>query len=343
MFQKINILTFIFTLSLNYGFSCPDEYWEPIKKGIAWHHENTGTRVDDLGADELRPLFSRIWEISEQHKEAYHHFVTAQNSKFYALQVVLKTLYGETEGPYEYLRLQHQLEIESIDQLFECYPGLTCIPEISQELEDRTNSDEEASDDEDNEVDFDEEAVAQNDVLPEISKEIIAASLLPHCAMPQDSALYVFLVGGNVAQQGDELVASAMLDAFTHFGLAKKNAQAAVSKILAEAPKSDLGILMQVFVPKTEAKDFFFVSLSGGYLHKRADREYLDYFDRMHQRVFAPGFLPENHNAQVRLLASKLTEDDVLIYRHTQIPEEQRSVFEARVREIVDEVLNREH
>jgi hypothetical protein len=182
---------------------------------------------------EVKELFLRIYEKEKAHPD-FIQCVTAQDSRFYAYQVIAKELYrklyGQPREEFEFLRFPTQNLLKTKEEFFSRYPSLiypskeelakhlkTTPDQLKEalkayeikeeenflrELRGEEKVEDDSSDEDDEDEDDEDEVPAHlqlNDTVPEISKELLSVNFTMETYRPLDSTLFVFLEGKSVS------------------------------------------------------------------------------------------------------------------------------------------------
>ena len=220
----------VFTHSgLNGGIDHAGIYLKHIEDAIGYSSFETGDQMK-----RLNQFFLNIHALEEAYPE-YVSCVTAQDSLFYAYQVVarelFRKLYGrEVREDFQFLRFPTEHFMKTKEELFSKYPSLIVsfeeaarefkttpeqlaetlnIQEIKDEQErlrialglgedHRPNDSDSDSDDEDSD-DETPDRYRINDSLPEVSRELISVNFSMETYRPLDTAMFVFLAGRSVS------------------------------------------------------------------------------------------------------------------------------------------------
>lgn len=210
-------------------FSDNELYLQNIDKTLDAFTHNGGHEAYSA-RKEIKELLLQVYE----NEKAYPDFiqcVTAQDSYFYAYQVITKELYrnffGTPREDFEFLRFPTQDLLKNKQDFFSRYPSLffsnddlahyfgTTPDEVGGvmkilELEYEESFSRIANGEKElyNDSDDNEENVGEdekysryliNDTLQEVSREIISVNFTMETYRPLDSAMFVFLTGGSVS------------------------------------------------------------------------------------------------------------------------------------------------
>lgn len=182
---------------------------------------------------EVKELFLRIYEKEKAHPD-FIQCVTAQDSRFYAYQVIAKELYrklySEPREEFEFLRFPTQNLLKTKEEFFLRYPSLiypskeelakhlkTTPDQLKEalrayEIEEEEDFlrelageewvEDESSDEDDEDEDEEDEVPTHlqlNDTVPKISKELLSVNFTMETYLPLDSTLFVFLADESVS------------------------------------------------------------------------------------------------------------------------------------------------
>lgn len=269
--------------------------------------------------------------------------VTAQDSRFFAYQIIAKALFEKLNGnayaEYEFLRAPDANLISTRDELFKAYPSLYLTKEeAAQTLTKLENEDD------DDEIAY--ERFAINDTLPQISRHVVAVNLSLETCVSLDSALYVFIKGAGVS----ELTNSEDLEEYRgkleghirelfHSAKVSKGAyEPYLASLIGNAPITQEGIVNQIFLPKDRIGDFLYMSFGGGFYHEEHDEIHSDILEAFQSNRLSPDF-DRKDNIQARLLAGMLFEEDVRIIRYSLIPQVEQDRYRVFVQNAIDEIF----
>jgi|694.fasta_scaffold19462_9 hypothetical protein len=370
------IINFIFLFCLPFCLVCSTEkelYLLNIEKALVACHfdEEFETLNNPNLREEVKELFLRIYENEKNHP-GFIQCITAQDSLFYAYQVIAKELYRRLYGiprdDFEFLRFPTQNLLKNREEFFLRYPSLILSKEeLAKEFKttpdyldesfkefERLNEEEylrisrgekETRSDED-----DEEASSRfqiNDTCTEISRELLSVNFTMETYRPLDSAMFVFLSGNSVSldslsNDGEEYKQKFMkilYELFDSLSIPREKLTACLEELIKKAPLSRFGIINQIFIPKENITDFMYLSFGGGFLHSIYDSKFeTSYIEFQNNRQ--EGSFRTFRNFQARVIAGSLFENpQVKIFRYTLIPKETERQYEAIVRDSIDELL----
>lgn len=389
--KKYLILTFTFLLCLQscLAISCAierDLYLANIEKALHFSHfdEQFENANYSNHREEVKELLLRIYEEEKAHPD-FIQCVTAQDSFFYAYQVIAKELYrklyGQPKDDFEFLRFPTQGLLKNREDFFSHYPSLIISNEeiakqfkttpdklkealrsyeiqeeeeflrISMGGEEFRNEFDHDNDDEDD-IDYDEddECSSQfqlNDTMSEISKELISVNFTMETYLTLDSAMFVFLSGKSVSLSSlseseeayNKKINSILYELFESYSLPQEKLEICIEKLIKKAPRTDLGIINQIFLPKENVANFLYLSFGGGFLHNIYDSNFEESYSEFQNNRMESSFRTFR-NFQARIIAGSLFEDPkVKIIRYTLISEETQRQYEVIVREAIDELF----
>lgn len=360
------IIAFLFLFCAHCGLVCSlekEHYLINLEKALDAHHFH-----DDR--EDVMNLFLQIFENEIAHPD-FIQCVTAQDCRFYAYQVIAKELYrkiyGEPRKEFEFLRF-HTLS-KNREEFSSLYPSLMISKtELAKEfktneegLEDalktfekqdeeeflRISKGEEESHDDDGEDEGVSISLQINDTMPEVSKELLSVNFTMETYRPLDSALFVFLSGHSISlfySPDDDLdyqykISKIFCELFDSLSLPKEKVIHCVTKLIEKAPRSQFGIINQIFIPKENVNNCLYLAFGGGLLHPVYDSTFenslLEFQNSREDSSFRTF-----RNFQARIIAGALFEDPkIKIFRYTLIPEEDQRKYERIVRDALNELL----
>lgn len=374
--MKNKTLTFLFIFCLQWFLVCSTEkeiYLNNIDKAIDLYQFDGQFKnlENDYLREEIKELFLRIYEKEKAHPD-FIQCLTAQDSLFYAYQVIAKALYQKIYGlpreDFEFLRFPNQNLLKNREEFFLRYPSLIFSPEqiaklykISLNQLDQLKIYEiheeeeywrilkgekerfETIDDEDEDIFPD-----LDDVDPEISRELISVNFTMETYRPLDSALFVFLSGNSVslstlsdseAEYQQKLI-QILSELFNSLSFSNEKITACINKLVDHAPRTKLGIINQIFLPKETASRFLYLSWAGGFLHSIYDSEFEENYQEFQVNRKEESFRTLK-NFQGRLIAGSLFEDPrIKIIRYTLIPQEAQKQYEAFVQDTIEDLFS---
>lgn len=260
-----------------------------------------------------------------EHPDKYQ-FVTAQDSRYFAYQVIAKELYaalnGENIPNFEFLRYPSHALIKDPEEFFRKYSFL-------KNRSARTNPD-------------------WCDALPEISFQLLSASLSADTYITADSCLFVFLYGKGIAEWSNakedhpyhEKFLQNVSAIFNSAGIQRRIYQPYLRQLVEAAPRTNEGIINQIFLPIENIEKYLYISSCGGFLNSEKNVNIHQTIAEFQKIRFNNFRLKEN--MQVRLIIGSLFSKDVYIYRHTLIPEREQEIYRKHVRQIIQQMLLRQ-
>jgi len=272
--------------------------------------------------EEILQLIVQIRLKELEHLNKYQ-FVSAQDSRYFAYQVIAKELYeainGENFQDFEFLRYPSNTLAKNQEEFFKMYPFL-------KNKTYRTNPD-------------------HFDGLPEISYQLLSASFSIDIFVPADSALFVFLYGKGIAEWANtkdeyryhEKFIQNVSAIFDSAGINKKMYQPYLKQLIKAAPRTNEGIINQIFLPPENIEDYLYVSSSCGFLNIEKNNNIHQTIASFQKSRFTLFNLKEN--IQVRLIMGSLFDKNVNIYRYTLIPKKEQESYKKLVREIVQRIV----
>ncbi len=380
--MKKRIITFIFLFCVQFYliYSAEKEaYLVNIEKALEACHfnENFETLTNSNLREEIKELFLRIYE-NEKNYPDFIQCITAQDSLFFAYQVIAKELYRKLYGmprdDFEFLRFPTQNLLKSREEFFLQYPSLILSnEELAKEFKTAPDKLEEAfniyekQDEEnylrisrgeeethneldDDDYEEDEETLPRfqiNDTMAEISKELLSVNFTMETYRPLDSALFVFLSGNSVSlaslsddqEEYKEKFTKILHELFDSLFLPKEKLTECLEKLIDKAPRSKFGIINQIFIPKENITNHMYLSFGGGFLHSVYDSKFEESYSEF-QNNRQEEYFRTFRNFQARVIAGSLFENSqVKILRYTLIPKETEAQYETIVRDAIDELL----
>ena len=134
----------------------------------------------------------------------------------------------------------------------------------------------------------------------------------------------------------EERFKSHLEELFNSIGLSPAKFNPFIEEVMARAPNPYEGIVNQIFIPKDRVREFLYISYPMGFvnheLNSKLDQAFADFqIDRFSDDC-------QNDNLQVRILAGKLFDEDVHIFRYSLIPLNEQLTFEQFVSEELDKL-----
>lgn len=327
-------------------------YLANINRGLDYLKANDlcPTLNDPRKVKEITNLLIQIRQKENQFPEKYQ-VVTAQDSRFFAYQVIAKELYKQQQGQerqnFEFLRYPGRQLVKDRQALFKTFPTLNVnkdnmqiVQVLADELS-RKNVDRGIDN-----TDDAEDIYSINDTKPEISKQIVAINLGLETCLAYDSALFVFLDGKGVVEGHKSSDNEAYIETFKSYlrqvfqsaGIHPEAYEKYLTALIYNTPITPEGIINQIFVPKSRIKEFLYISLPGGFLNVVSD-ELIDHqFETFQQERLSSDF-DIHFNLQGRLIAGKLFDKDVEIFRYTLIPIKDQEIYSQFVQEVIEAIL----
>lgn len=270
-------------------------------------------------------LFVEI-KAKEQNFPEYYQVVTAQDAQFFAYQVIAKELYRrihhEERDDYEFLRYPGSFLISSLEALWQRYPHL---------------------------LDKGESSTADSlpgDISPPVSRHLLSVSLSLEQATAADSTFSAFLFGKGFSEwsicKEEEAYRAKfvqhVIEIFDSAGIEGRIYQPYLERLLEDIPKTEEGIINQIFLPKSTIEKYIYVSLPLGFVDTSAMSNIKGFFDDflLHAQQ---GDFDGQINIQARVLAAALFDPEVRIFRYTLIPEVEQESYRHKVKDILDELF----
>ncbi len=313
--------------------------------------------------EKLLKFFINIRAKELEYLDKYQ-VITAQDSYFFAYQVIAKELYQRLQKKnvtdFEYLRAPHESLAKNREDFFKQYPSFNVSKETWAQiagvpvenlldfLEQNEQDDDSESDDEDEKTNKQlvEQIYAITDTCPEISRQLIAGNLSIETYAPADSAFDVFMDGIGIVTSQDtnseeayfEKLKSHLIEMFDHAGLSRASYAPYLDGLIQVAPKTQQGIITQIFLPKNHIEDFLYIAFPFGLLNSIEDEIIHQVFATFQSNRLKPNF-NINKNLQVRIIAGSLFNDEVKIFRHTLIPQTEQDAYLQYVENTIEQIL----
>ena len=302
------------------------KYYNAYIKEILSQLQSTFNFLEDSkNCEDILQLLVQI-RLKELEYPNKYQFVTAQDSRYFAYQVIAKELYEAINGEYfsnfEFLRYPSNILIKNPEEFFYKYPL----------LKNRSN------------------AIEINpyyfDALPEISYQLLSASFSIDTYVPADSALFVFLYGKGISEwfntKEEHLYHEKFIQnvsaLFDSTGIDNEIYQPYLNELLDAAPKTKEGIINQIFLPIENIEDYLYISSSGGFLNTEKHTDIHQTIATFQKVRFTNFKLKEN--MQVRLIIGSLFNKNVNIYRYTLIPKNEQESYKELVKKVIQQMLN---
>jgi hypothetical protein len=125
---------------------------------------------------------------------------------------------------------------------------------------------------------------------------------------------------------------------FDSAGIEKSVYQPYLRQLIDMAPKTNEGIINQIFLPIENIENYLYIASSCGFLTtKNTDiHQTIAHF----QKVRFDNFILKE-NMQVRLVIGSLFDENIHIYRYTLIPKNEQESYKNIVKTIIQKMLNR--
>jgi|688.fasta_scaffold204452_2 hypothetical protein len=295
-------------------------YKSHIQKNLS-DYEPKFEYLTDARKQEILDLCVKI-RIRELENVDQYQVVTAQDSLFFAYQVIAKTLHAALHGEgcqdFEFLRCPHHTLISNPEDLFAEYPALSKM----------------------------EENGITSDLQPDISRHLISCSLALETSTPADSALFVFLFGKGISEWSSTREEDAyskkferhLEELFECMGLARDSYAPFLSLLISAAPRTEEGIINQIFLPKENIQSHLYFAKSGGFFHPKQNRDVHETIKQFHHERLTSN-LDMKKNLQARILTGSLSNRGVKIYRYTLIPEQEQEAYKNLVDQVIQKIL----
>lgn len=378
-------ITFVLLFCVHFYLVCSTEkdlYLLNIEKALEACHfdENFETLTNPNLREEIKEFFLQIYENEKDYPD-FIQCITAQDSLFYAYQVIAKELYRKLYGmprdDFEFLRFPTQNLLKTREEFFSRYPSfIISKEELAKEFKTTpdkldealkiyekqdeeeylriSRGEEETHKELDDDNEYDEEISSRfliNDTDAEISKELLSVNFTMETYRPLDSAMFVFLSGKSVSlaslsndkEEYKQKFFKILYELFDSLSLPREKLTECIEKLIEKAPLSRFGIINQIFIPKENITPILYLSFGGGFLHSVYDSKFEEnYIEFQNNRQ--DGSFRTFRNFQARVIAGSLFENSqVKILRYTLIPKETERQYEAIVRDTIDELLAPTH
>lgn len=285
--------------------------------------------LDDI--ENLKQILKLCLNVRENEAKYpdYYQFVTAQTSQYNAYQVIAKELYQmntkQMREDFEFLRYPSSSLISHFDEFFIKYPQLLANA--------------------DNTIDG-SNFLIDTDINPEIGSQLISANPSLETHSPYDSAMWIFMEGKGAMRAfpffkaqippEKECFKSHLRQLFVAAGIFQEKIEPYLDLLVENAPQTPEGIISQIFIPKQRIREFAYVSLPCGFYDAKSsneiDKTISDFqLDRMQETY-------SYENLQFRLLAGKLFDDEVRIFRYSLIPIEEQNAYRKLVLEVLKKI-----
>jgi hypothetical protein len=315
-----------------------------LEKGLKSLEENEFCHhLKDLDRkNEILTLLLEVRKQEEQYSDFYQ-VVTAQDSQFFAYQVIAKELYKKIEGKeipdFEFLRYPNIELIDNRKDLFSHFPSLNISKEALEKLYKVFEAKEESPEHQEGKQEV-------NDILPEVSRQLLSVNFSLETCIPLDSALFVFIKGRGVVEgcigQSDAEYKSKFVahieEIFHSAGIKQEAYKPYLESLVQAAPMTKEGIINQIFLPKEKMKDFLYLSMSAGYLHDAKDEKIHEVIAAFQEERLRDDF-PIDRNFQARVIVGSLFNEEVKIFRHTLIPQEEQEAYQSFVETTIDHII----
>ena len=319
--KRLTLLLTLFILFSNlpiYALPTDETYWDRVSSGL----EKLSLSEEEIA--EIEPLMRRVIQTERAHHPEYYQVVTAQNSGFLAYQIILKEFYSlihrQSFEEFEFLRPYKDPKLHTdVWEFLSEHPDLINSEKIEKQYLHLKEGWKHLSEDE---RDDKEEAfwkTIENDTLPDIRRQIVAASLTMETSTPLDSALFVLSYGAGLSQDPDlDFLKKELLYAFSLEGISHSATEKILQNLLEKAPTSERGIILQIFVPKEEASPLMYISYGIGFVKTKETEEMETYF-RNHELKRESDEFDRKKNDQVRILVGALEPGKVKVFRYSCI------------------------
>jgi hypothetical protein len=328
------IFVFISILFTSYAFSISDEesiYLARIEEGIRYNRTNPYkpyTTLTDEKIISLNPLFLDIFRKEKELAKDYYQVITGQNSIFLCYQIILKELHQILENKkfthYEFLRDSLEKKYQNLSEFFSVHPNLLKFDELIKQLENNDRVDINNFVEED---------------IPEMSERLISASLTMETCTFLESAQYIFANGSGLGKfaENKEYLNKLITAVFDRRGIPSAIYEPYINEWMEMLPKSDEGIIVQIFIHKTFVDDLLYVSFPKG-LRLTETNDLITFFHNFNKSRLTRDF-DIFACTQARVLIDALSPENAQIFRYSVIDPEKIKGFTLFIRKCLYEIL----
>lgn len=330
-------------LLVSFSLFCGEEDYRNHVKATLKEFNPSAT---DKKLKQLQGLADHVRKVELAHPE-YYQVLSAQDPYYLGYQIILEEFYKADFKHFTFLRATSASLPDQADLFLQDHP--TLLIDFDAALKDyssKTNKNDPSTDDffryMCDTYSFNPEEL---DSSPEISYQLISASLGLATALPMDSAAWVFSKGHGVVKGKRSMdlriedIASHTLKALAHETTVSKPLASVVKELIEATPVTDEGLLLQFFFEKSTANTRLYPSLSLGFYNYAFDGD-LDLFFETYRTKSLEKKFNRKENYQVRILAGALDPESVRIKRYTLIRPEQVEAYRAKVRIALIPYLN---
>lgn len=307
-----------------------DIYISNIQRGLDYLQEKF-SYLEIQDREKIIELFIKL-RLKELENFNYYQVITSQDSQYFAYQVIAKELhkklYGEMYNNFEFLRYPNDSFATSLDDLFQKYPFLK--EGVKKHMGNQASQDDITG--------------IFDDTSPEVSREILSVSLSMETIVSVDSSFFVFVWGKGISDWSNskkeeiyrERFVQHISEIFESAGISKIYYKPYLEDLVNKAPKTNEGIINQIFLPKENINKYLYISSAGGFLKsiEKIDK----YFEQFQENRLYPNF-NIHENIQARVIVGTLFDNYVSIFRYTLIPEEEQEIYKIYVSKILDLIL----
>lgn len=335
---------------------CHDLYLANVRRGIEWNSSNNLMNIDERTVLQTLGIASKIRATQESHPNHYS-FLVGQSIQFLAFQIISKKLTEAATGKIfkgkKFLRLPNPEDVMTKEQLFRRFPSLKLAGQIINEQQ---SKEEDSSSDDDSTSSgssSDAESVSSEsssdedfpgDTLPEISSQIISASLSLETFSSLDSCLFVFLENQGMRElhkKTSSLTAKFIRECFSHYKIEKRDYMP-FWKELSSLPSSKTGLITQVLIPKNSIRKYAYASYGGGFVDIKKDQKIEEFLESFARERSGRIRFKAKQNDQVRLLAGAvMNSNELVMKRYSLLPKTAIRAYKERVRAAISKILQR--
>jgi hypothetical protein len=371
--KKLTLLILLAFLNAGYCDSSPDPYVINIEKALSYAKSDP-TLALNSDPSFLPKIKEILMEIREKEKSYpdYIQCLTAQDSFFYAYQVIAKELWHKMGGAerkdFEYLRFPLQKLLQTKDQFFAQYPTFDSthcfessierilLCELAMEEKAKRHygifeeTDPKVNDflllEEKQKKDETDSTIPKfiDDRDAEIGRELISVSFTMESFFPGASCMSVFLSGQSISlfavakneEAYRQKLVAILAELFNHLPLNPVIISDTVDKLFLHRPRCCYGIINQIFIQREHVENIVYWAFLGGLLHPTRNTNFLESYDELLRHRANPPFRTFK-NYTGRIIAGGLFKDpDIKIFRYTLIDEEERMAYECYVRNVIN-------
>ncbi len=303
-------------------FSHSDAYRVHVAEILYHLQERFPSLKDPQKYDDALELIVQI-RCKELENPTKYQFVSSQDSRYFAYQVIAKEVYNAlNESNFKnlkFLRYPTNTLAKTPDEFFALYPIFKISNTSTAEC---------------------------FDALPDVSYQLLSASFSIDTYVPADSALFVFLSGKGISQwfntKEESLYHETFIQnvsaIFDNAGINQKQYQPYLESLINASPRTNEGIINQIFIPRENISNYLYVATPGGFFNVERNIDIDQTIEDFQKMRFTNFILKKNF--QVRIIAGSLFDEDVTIYRYTLIPKNEQKSYRKFVKDTIHRILN---